>query len=84
MKNKLTDLNDLLFAQLERLADDDLKGEAVDVEIKRAAAMVQVADKIVDNARLQLSAVKLIAEHGERIGSRLPMVALPSSGETKP
>lgn len=72
MKNKLTDLNDYLFAQLERLADEDLAPDAVKAEISRAQAVVQVADKIVDNARLQLDACKLVAEHGDRI--KLPML----------
>lgn len=73
MKNKLTDLNDHLFAQLERLTDEKLSGEAIDTEIRRATSVIQVADTIVLNARLQLDACKLVAEHGDRI--KLPMLA---------
>jgi hypothetical protein len=80
VKNKLTDLNDILFAQLERLNDDDLKGEAVEGEVRRTAAMVQVADRVVENARLQLEAAKLIAEHKGAV--RLPFAAL-NAGEAK-
>ncbi|MDB4876417.1 MAG: hypothetical protein JWM41_2863 [Gemmatimonadetes bacterium] len=75
MKNRLTDLNDALFLQLERLADDELTGEAIAGEIKRAEAIVLVADKIVDNARLQLQACKLVADHGDRFAKQLPMLA---------
>jgi hypothetical protein len=79
MKNKLSDLNDYLFAQLERLADEDLTGDAIATEIKRSEAVVQVADKIVDNARLQLAAVKFTAENGNGT-SRLPATLAISAG----
>lgn len=72
MKNRLTDLNDLLFAQLERLTDESLAADAIEGEIKRTAAVVQVADRIVDNARLQLDAAKLIAENGGDMRKQLP------------
>lgn len=75
MKNRLTDLNDYLFAQLERLADEDLTGEAMVAEIQRAESIVSIADTIVDNASLQLSACKLLAEHGDRFAKQLPMLA---------
>ncbi|MCF7700520.1 hypothetical protein [Loktanella sp. M215] len=73
-KNKLSDLNDHLFAQLERLSDEDLSPEDLDKEVKRAGAMVQVADKITGNADLQLKAAKLFAEHGEKLLPMLPQV----------
>jgi hypothetical protein len=70
-KNKLSDLNDHLFEQLERLNDDDLNGDELAREIDRASAMNSVAKQIVDNGRLQLSALKLQAEHF-RPGAKLP------------
>ena len=74
MKNKLTDLNDHLFAQLERLSDEDLDAEALEREVKRADAMVDVADKITANADLQLKAAKLFAEHGAVVLPHLPQI----------
>jgi hypothetical protein len=80
VKNKLTDLNDALFAQLERLANEDLAPEAIEVEIKRSAAVVDVADAIVRNAGLQLAAFKLVAEN-RSLNGRLPAaMGLPSGG----
>ena len=40
MKNKLTDLNNHLFEQLERLNDDNLTPEQLEREAKRGDAMV--------------------------------------------
>ncbi len=71
MKNKLTDLNDILFAQLERLADESATPEAITREIQRATAIVQVADKVIDNASLQLDAFKLVTANK---GLKLPMI----------
>lgn len=52
MKNKLSDLNNHLFAQLERLGDEDLKGEELQGEIDRGKSMASVAKEIVSNAKL--------------------------------
>lgn len=57
-RNKLVDLNNHLFEQLERLNDEGLKGEKLNIEIKRAKAMNSVAKNIVDNARITLEAAK--------------------------
>lgn len=60
MKNKLGDLNNHLFAQLERLSDEDLKGEQLQEEIDRTKAVTTVASKIIENGSLMLDAKKLV------------------------
>tara|TARA_Y100001963_G_C6551368_1_gene339997 strand:- start:248 stop:514 length:267 start_codon:yes stop_codon:yes gene_type:complete len=63
MKNKMIDLNNHLFAQLERLSDEDLQPEQIKDEINRTKAMVDVSDQIIKNAALGLEAQKFVAKH---------------------
>lgn len=58
MKNTLNDLNNHLFAQLERLSDEDLKGEELQEELNRSKAVSDVAKNIVSNGNLILQAHK--------------------------
>mgnify|MGYP001604021430 FL=1 len=56
MKNKLGDLNNHLFAQLERLSEESLKGDKLQEEIGRAHAVTNVAKEIINNGKLILEA----------------------------
>lgn len=76
MKNRLSDLNDHLFAQLERLSNEELSPEQLKTEIDRGQAIAGVADQIVRNAALQLQAVKLSVD--------FPRATLPTTLEAKP
>ncbi|HEV7433925.1 MAG TPA: winged helix-turn-helix domain-containing protein [Pseudorhizobium sp.] len=75
MKNRLSDLNDHLFMQLERLSDEDLTPEQIETEAKRGTAMVDVADTIIRNASLQIQAAKIAFEGGTD-----PVPYLPAPG----
>ena len=74
MKNKLSDLNNHLFAQLERLSEEDLTPEQIEQEGKRTDAIVSIAEQIVRNADLQLKAATIIANHGDRFIPMLQMI----------
>lgn len=74
MKNKMSDLNNHLFAQLERLADEDMSPEQLEAEVKRTDAIVAIADQISQNAALQLKAARLYADHREAVLPYLPAV----------
>ena len=79
MKNKLIDLNDHMFAQLERLGNEDLTGDALKQEIDRGKAIANVGRQVIDNARLALDAHRLDLEYGGR-GSAPAMLGLDKDG----
>lgn len=56
--SNLNDLNDILFKQLDRLDSSELESEELEDEIKRARAITSVADKVIQNGHLVLSAAK--------------------------
>ena len=64
MKNKLSDLNNYLFEQLERLQDDDLDDLQLEKEIKRSEAVQKIAKTIIENGDLVLRSRKHLDEYG--------------------
>ena len=66
MKNKLVDLNNHLFEELERLNDEDLKGDALQEERERAKTMATIAQTIINNGELALKTVKHYDEYGKK------------------
>lgn len=74
MSNTLADLNRHLFTQLDRLTEDCMSPEQIEAEAKRADAIVSIADQVIRNADLQLKAVGILANHGDRFKAMLPMI----------
>ena len=62
MKNKLIDLNNHLFAQLERLGNEEMTPENLREEVARSGAITSVAKEIISNARLALDAETRFSE----------------------
>lgn len=60
MKNRLANLTDHLFAQVERLGDENLTADQLDIEVTRAKALADVSGRILDAGKLQLDAAKLV------------------------
>jgi hypothetical protein len=60
VKNKLTDLNNHLFSQLERLNDESLTGDKLKEEIERGKAMAAIATQVVQTAKITVDAMKLM------------------------
>lgn len=63
MNNTLGDLNNHLFAQLEKLGDDDLRDEKLDEEIRRADAMMKIGKQIVEVGELQFKVMQHMDEY---------------------
>lgn len=68
MKNKLTDLNDHLFAAIERLNAEDLTGEKLHEEISRGKALSSLANSAIENGRLILEAAEYAGSFRDKTG----------------
>ncbi len=64
MKNKLTDLNNYLFEQIELLNDSDLDSEEMEKQIKKAEMISKISKSIIEVHSLQLDAIKAAADNG--------------------
>jgi len=72
MRNTLNDLNNYLFEAIERLEDDELTEEELEKEIKRSEAVTKVAGTIINNANIQLQAIKHADEYGYKGERTMP------------
>lgn len=67
MKNKLSDLNNYLFEQIENLSDEDLKGDKLKQTIAKADKIAQIGQVIIENQKLQLNALKTAFDFGYKL-----------------
>lgn len=70
-KNTLADLNLILFEQLERLNDTDIKGEELGEEMERAKGVANIAQTIINNNDLAIKAMKVANEYGNNLPREL-------------
>lgn len=79
MKNTLTDLNNYLFEQLERLNDDEMTDEQMERELKKADTIVKVSEKIIQNGELAFKTM----QHLDKAGYNTVNRAVPPMLETR-
>src|SRR5690625_454722 len=72
-KNKIDDLRDHLFAQLERLGDEDLvsKEGELEREIERAKAINNLSATLINSAKVETDRVNAVHRLGKYAGSNL-------------
>ena len=75
MKNSLIDLNNHLFAEMERLGDEDLTGDELKAELERADRISSVARAVIDNANTVLRAARFQEERLD-LNNRAPEMLL--------
>lgn len=64
MKNTLTDLNNYLFEQLERLNDDELTGDELEKQLKKTDTIVKISEKIIQNGELAFKTMQHMDSYG--------------------
>jgi aminoglycoside/choline kinase family phosphotransferase len=74
MKNTLTDLNNHLFAQLERLGNESLNSEQLKTEIERTKAISAISQNVIANARLVLDAQNAVYDTPNYERKTLPSI----------
>lgn len=62
VRNTLEDVNNLLVAQLEKLSDEVLSKEELELEVERSRAMGKLTDDILKTQALALRAVATLSE----------------------
>jgi len=55
-RNKMPDLRDHLFAQLERLEDEDCD---LDKEVQRAEAVSKIATSLINSAKVEMQYLRM-------------------------
>lgn len=87
MKNKIDDLRNHLFAQLERLGDEDLQPEALERELARGRGISEIAQTLIDCAKVEVSYVKAVgADRGSEFleaSQRPSLEAIDGPGERR-
>ena len=78
MKNKLSDLNNYLFEQIELLNDDELTGEKLEAQLKKSEKITKIAQVIIKNNETQFKAAVKAQEAG--LINNVTMAKLLTSG----
>lgn len=65
MRNKIQDLRNMLFEQMERLMDDDAD---LAKETQRAESIAQIANVLVQSAKVEVDFLRMVGAEGSGTG----------------
>jgi hypothetical protein len=88
--NNLWDLNDMLFSQLVRLDDDNMKPKQLEKEVQRSKAVSSVSTALIANARTMLQAANSVDSQtgkqvvGKLLGKQVEAPTMPAEPPKKP
>lgn len=83
MKNTLSDLNNYLFEQLERLNDDELTEEQLERELRKTDSIVKVSEKIIETGELAFRTMQHMDQYGYNVSDRIVPQMLQAKGDWK-
>lgn len=81
MKNTLTDLNNYLFEQMERINDEPLTTEELDRELRKAESIVKISEKIIENGELAFKTMQHMDNFGYNSKTRTVPPMLTTEGD---
>ena len=81
MRNTLTDLNNYLFEQLERINDDSLSPEQLEQELRKTDSIVKVSEKIIQNGELAFKTMQHMDNYGYNSQTRYVPPMLDTKGD---
>lgn len=78
--NDLTNLNSILFKQLEALDNPDLTDEEFEKQVTKADSIVKLSNVVLNNAKLALDAQKFFDEYGTGRTVDIPLLGISNEG----
>jgi hypothetical protein len=72
MENTFNSLTQILFKQLDKISNGEIKGDELKEEMDRADSMVKMSSQLVNIGSLQLSAQKHADEYGYSSAKHMP------------
>lgn len=74
--NSLTDLNAILFDQIQKIQNDDQTDEELEKEIKKSEAITKLSSQVLSSANIALQAQKQFDEYGTGRTVDIPLLGV--------